>query len=63
MDFYPNIPHDEGLIGIKTFRILYRMRIKKQYFSVKLLFFKQLSRTAIETKMAPPYPIISMGDL
>ena len=37
--------------------------LKNKIFEHSTSFYKQLRGTAIETKMAPPYAIIFMGDL
>ena len=37
--------------------------LKNNIFEHNLSFYKQLWGTAICTKMAPPYPIIFLGDL
>ena len=37
--------------------------LKNKIFEHNTSFYKQLRRTAIGTKMAPPYPIIFTGDL
>ena len=72
MGLYSNIPHDEGLIAMrktldqrKDKKILTESIIelaesvlKNNIFEHNLSFCKQLSRTAIGTKMAPPYAII-----
>ena len=74
---YPNIPHAEGLIAMlkaldlrKDKRIsteslieLAECVLKNNSFQHDLSFYKQLRGTAIDTKMAPPYVIIFLGDL
>ena len=73
---YPNIPHDERLIAMwkaldlqKDKRILTESLIelaecvlKNNIFEHNLSFYRQLRRTAIGTKMVPPYAIIFLGD-
>ena len=75
--FYPNIPHDEGLIAMRKALDLRKDKristeslielaecvLKNNIFEHNLSFYKQLRGTAIGTKMAPPYAIIFLGDL
>ena len=65
---YPNIPHGEGLIALKkslesredntistdSLMDLAECVLKNNIYEHNLSFFKQLRRTAIGTKMAPP---------
>ena len=74
---YPNILHDEGLIAMRkaldlrkdkktsteSLIILAEYVLKNNIFEHNLSFYKQLRRTAIGTKMAPPCAIIFVGDL
>ena len=74
---YPNIPHEEWLIGIrraldtrknKTLLTenlieLAECVLKNNIFEHNKSVFKQLGGTAIGTKMAPPYAIIFMDSL
>ena len=77
MGLYPNIPHDEGLIGLrKSFESredktistdslmdLAEFVLKNNNFEHNLSFFKQIRGTAIGTKMTSHYAIIFLGDL
>ena len=70
---YPNIPHDEGLIAMRKALDLRKDKristeslielaecvLKNNIFEHNLSFYKQLRGTAIGTKMAPSYAIIS----
>ena len=76
VDFYPNIPHSEGLNSLRRFL---ELRDNKQISSdtpielteivLKTTFLnsikklKQVHGTAIGTKFAPPYAILFMTDL
>ena len=77
MSLHPNIPHDEGLIAMRNALDLRKDKrtstesliklaecvLKNYIFEYNLSFYKQLSETAIGTKMAPPYAVIFLGDL
>ena len=74
---YPNIPHEEGLASLRKFldarkekkvttEILLELAeivLKNNIFQLNEKTLKQLRRTAIGTKFAPPYAIIFMTDL
>ena len=74
---YPNIPHDEGLIAMRKALDLRKDQrtlteslielaecvLKNNIFEHNLSFYKQLRRAAIDTKIAPLYAIIFLGDL
>ena len=73
MGLYPNIPHDEGLIVLRkslesredktistdSLMDLADCVLKNNIFEHNLSFFKQLRRTAIGTKWAPPYTMVA----
>ena len=75
--FYPNIPHDEGLIAMRKALDLRKDKristeslielaecvLKNNIFEHNLSFYKQVRGTAIGTNMAPRYAIIFLGDL
>ena len=77
MGLYPNIPHDEKLIAMRKALDLRKDKristeslielaecvLKNNIFEHNLSFYKQLRGTAIGTKMAPPYAIISLCNL
>ena len=77
MGVYPNIPHEDGLVGIwkaldaredKTVSTdslieLTECVLKNSILGHNTSFYKQLRVTTIGTKMAPPYAIIFMSDL
>ena len=74
---YPNIPHEDGLVGMRkaldarddktvstdSLIELAECVLKNNIFEYNTSFYKQLRGTAIGTTMAPPYAIIFMGDL
>ena len=71
---YPNIPHDTGLealrkvldnrenkkISTDNLTKMIELVLKNDYFQFNGKFKKQISRTAIGTKFAPPYACIFM---
>ena len=73
---YPNIPHEDGLqalrkslesrenpeISTETLMDLAELVLKNNYFEHNEGIYHQKSGTAIGTKFAPSYAIISMGD-
>ena len=77
MGQYPNIPFDEGLIGMRKALYLRKEKristeslielagcvLKNNIFKHNLSFYKEMRGTAIDRKMAPPYAIIFLGDL
>ena len=74
---YPNIPHKEGLETIRkaldkredetiskdSLILLAECVLKNNFFEYNMRYFKQLHRTEIGTKFAPPYAILFMGYL
>ena len=70
---YPNIPRDEGLIALRkslessedktistdSLMDLAECVLKNNIFEHNLSFFKQLRRTAIGTKLAPPCAMVA----
>ena len=74
---YPNIPHSEGLtslgrflelrdnkqISSDTLIELAEIVLKNNIFEFDEKTFRQVHRTAIGTKFAPPYAILFMADL
>ena len=74
---YPNIPHEDELVAmckaldaredktVSTDSLTESAEcvLKNNIFEKNPSFYKQLRRTAMAIKMAPPYAIIFMGDL
>ena len=74
---YPNIPHSEGLNSLRRFLELRDNKqissdtlielaeivLKNNFFEFDQKTFKQVHRTAIRTKFAPPYAILFIADL
>ena len=74
---YPIIPHDEGLIAMRKALDLRKDKristeslielaeyvLKNNIFEHSLSFYDQPRGTAIDTKMAPPYAVIFLGNL
>ena len=73
---YPNIPRSEGLTSLRGFLELRDKQIssgtlielteivlKNNIFEFDEKTFRQVHRTAIGTKFAPPYAILFMADL
>ena len=73
---YPNIPHEDGLKALRksldkredqsvstdSMLELVELVLKNNYFTHDGKTFKQKRGTAIGTKMAPPYAIVTLGD-